>query len=207
MGQSVFPAPSSGISVADGNAAGWGASTEKWTLLTRTTTSSTNPTFSGLSGYKKYRLVSGGVYAGSSAAYTPKIYLNGDSSGNKYSWQSYGAAAYNTYGWQGTFDGGDQQNWIQVSPLSLSSGVNWGNSFDIIIDNANSSGGKVVTSEVNAYSNGYPARYHLTVRGTYNTTSPLSSIALVCNNTNNVTPALSFDLSGTTSFLELWGAN
>ena len=87
MGISVFPAPAGGgASVADGNAAGWGS--DAWVQLADVSTaiSTTNYSFTGLSGYRKLKLRVLGAYETSSGGGgLVRLVFNGDS-GSNYSW-------------------------------------------------------------------------------------------------------------------------
>lgn len=67
MGYSVFPAPSSGITVSDGNTAGWNRTNPAGLTLVASTgfgslTGTSTYTISGLSGYSFYRLIVTGYY-------------------------------------------------------------------------------------------------------------------------------------------------
>ena len=85
MGISVFPAPSSGITVADGNAAGWGS--DAWVELANVSqvVGTTSYSFTGLSGYRKLKLRVLGGFEVQSTGGIVKLVFNGDSGGN-YSW-------------------------------------------------------------------------------------------------------------------------
>ena len=211
MGATVFPPAASGPTLSEittaGTSAGWGATGGAWTLLDRkTAVSPTGITYSGLGSYKKYRIVCGGFYISDSSSYWPMITINGDNSGNKYSGNWQATVAYNTYGNQGWFDTFDQKNMIPIAPMNFGSAYNWGNRFIVEIDNVAGSS-KIIRSEAWGYHAGYPAQVHGEILGSYNSTSNISSIKLHVTNAWSTSETLSFNLNGTTSFIELWGTN
>lgn len=170
MGSTVFPAAATGPTLSEittaGTSAGWGATGGSWTYLqTFTANNSGTISFTGLSGYSKYKIV-GAMSAGTYG--TRRLRINNDSS-NLYSY-SYGleysglttpldyyASSYNA---------------DNHFPIGYSSG---GTNFscNLIISNANSSGIKLIESE-NIYLDG---RWNLRkLTGTYEGTSTVSSI-------------------------------
>lgn len=76
---SLVPA-SSGITVADGNTAGWNNTSPSWTLINYTNPSSVSSiTWSGLSGYKSYKVFCRGIVFNGTQGLG--IRINGDSNG------------------------------------------------------------------------------------------------------------------------------
>ena len=57
MGIAIFPAASAGITVAEGSAAGWGATQPQWNLITSTTSIANTYTFNSISGYRYLKLI------------------------------------------------------------------------------------------------------------------------------------------------------
>lgn len=83
---SLVPA-SAGITVSDGNAAGWGS--DAWVQLAAVnSTSASSYTFTGLSGYRKLRLGVTGIESSSVGSQPVYLVFNSDTNGtdNNYSW-------------------------------------------------------------------------------------------------------------------------
>jgi len=166
MGSSVFPAPAAGISVADGNAAGWGATATgdtTWTLIsTQTGNSSTNiMDFTSLSGYKKYRLV--GAVITNSTNQPGIVKVNNDTN-----------AIYNWHGVQTSSSTNSNLNgraFTTFEPFGYFSANN--GSFQLTIEQANLSGVKPVFGSSTFYDG---AEYSRTFTGEIRLLSAITSI-------------------------------
>ena len=148
MGQSVFPAPSSGYSVPN------------WQLVTSATPSGVSTvTFSGLSGYAKYRILAQGIVAVNGYS---EITFNGDSS-NHYSYGSvYGASS------------SPSMNQNVSTIVSSTNGLN--PSYDLQIDNALILAPKTFQGWIAEGTANNSLIFNL--NGVYQTTSLLTSITI-----------------------------
>jgi hypothetical protein len=185
MAINVFPAASSGISVADGNAAGWGATAgiPTWNLLQTWTLGGVNTfTFSGLSGYKSYKIITPLMSCGGSS--TLQMRINGDSAfnysmgyhgGNTSGFNSPGQAQFNIFNSSGT-------------PFQFVANIN----------QANSSGNKSV--DIDYLGQGGEAA--LKLWGSYGTTSAVNSITIFNANNNNFSAS-----NASANLVHLYGGN
>lgn len=133
MGSSVFPASASGITVAEGTAAGWGATAGaiNWTQISHSTASGTAVNLTGLGSYKYYRVVFSGITTAGTCSI--RLRLNNNSSSD-YFW--YGLA-YNANA-SGVANG-RQSNGIIVGLYNTATGV--ATNSDILVENPSSSTG------------------------------------------------------------------
>ena len=68
-----------GITVSDGNSAGWGSTEPQWTSIATSTTTGASVTFSGISGYRYLRLYIRDYVSGTST--TPRVQVNSTTTG------------------------------------------------------------------------------------------------------------------------------
>ncbi len=87
MSYSIYPPAASGITVADGNAAGWGS--DAWVQLAAiNSTGASSYSFTGLSNYRKLRLGVTGIESSTIGSQPVYLVFNSDtnSTDNNYSW-------------------------------------------------------------------------------------------------------------------------
>lgn len=212
MGSTVFPAAASGPTLAEitaaGTAANWGASGETWTLLNRkeyTGGYDWGYTYTGLSGYKKYKIKINGL--SSAAGRTPAVAFNSTSPANncshvlKYRTMNapsnlYTDTATNYYG-------------VPLAPAACSDLRR----AEVVIDNANSTtAAKTMTMTGAVYGSGI--LYDLEQGyGVFNSTSPISTIYLLLTpysvgQSNFVSNGSDYAMvQNGHGFVELWGGN
>lgn len=200
MGSTVFPAPASGITVAEGTAAGWGNAGETWTLLDRQTIDAYGFTYNGLSGYKKYKLRVFGMAAYSNPYLYPYIHLNGNT---EYKYSNYitgnGTNSSTPFGITSVGTSG--------LPLSYGALTIYQSVYaDIIIDNANSTtAAKTVSGKLITYTSSYGITT-FNNHGSWNSTSAVTTIKLGLTNNSSADSGYCF-FNGSSSYIEFYGGN
>lgn len=131
MSYSVYPAPSTGITQSDL------LTVPNWTYVGAFTLGSSSTTYSGISGYKKLRVLGVGLeHSGATGQQDLRMTINGSSNSVDYFYYTSANGAYTSVN---TYD--SSQAYINLSSLLPGSGYSQGfremNTFDFEIDNAN----------------------------------------------------------------------
>jgi len=141
---SLVPA-ASGISVSDGNTAGWGNTTENWIQLSSSNiTTGSTINFTGLGSYKYYRLVAHNLKANGAVAFRMRV---SGITNNTYCWE--GIAAFGSgVGNQANAE----QDYIYCGQYNPSPAI--GTRFNLVFENPSStSGARVVKGSLFDYYN------------------------------------------------------
>lgn len=183
MGIAVIPAPSSGITVSDGNSAGWNLGAEQWEQIAeyKSTTTVANIDFSSIpQTYRKLVL----NIVGLTTTTQDSVYLriNNDSTASTYS--RFGRSERSSNSGTITVIQQHSQNRMQ---LNGENNVEAGNTFHCFVEfqNYTSSNGKKLTW--NAYYFSPVGTEHFVAEGTFRkgtTTPAMTSLRLFTNATN-----------------------
>jgi len=190
---SLVPA-AAGITVADGNTAGWGRNTDNWTLLGRQTTGAASHNFTSLGGYKKIRINMARMELTSNTAF--RMQINGDTAGN-YSQ----ADAFNVTG--STTNINIQTSFTNSFFYALRNpGAGSQITFcEIVIDNADSTVGTKHVTFNNVYNDAsFGQVAYVEGQGDWNNLAAVTSI-------NLYVAAGITNLAGANGFIEVWGSN
>jgi hypothetical protein len=188
MGIAVFPAPSSGISVADGTSAGWSSGEPSWELITSSTSTGATVTFSSISGYRYLRLLVREYQGGSNI----KVTFNSSNSGY-------------THMQKGILSGGSSfaitsytnSDAFYLSYYSPTNGYTHPGGWVDIFDVNTSLPYKSIASH-GSYINSSQGEHQTENWGTWKNTSEITSLTLTLNSTG---------YGGTAGGLALYGAN
>jgi hypothetical protein len=185
MGVSVFPAPSTGITVSDGNAAGWGSTGgPTWTAISTPSVSGVSSFNFNLSGYKYYKLVFSNLgLSGNSSL----IFTFNNTTTNIYSYGHY-MALNSTVSADGTINA----NKITPNNNNYNAGIN-GYAY---LENPALSGAHTLEYEISARNTGSPFWTYSKGYGSWDATTAITS--------------LQFSVSGVTcssGAITLWGGN
>jgi len=183
MASTVFPAPSTAS-----------ASVPNWVLVSRSTSSAVTYNFTGLSGYKNYKLV-WSAFRTTSGGEQIQVRINGVTTG------AYGAStSYITPTGAGGPNAATSMNdtyyTLTGSDKTISSAQDQGPGFCLIEGADSTTGGKLLTSEAAFQSSGY--KYYAQGVGSANIAASITSILFgAITGSGTLNPA----------FVELWGAN
>lgn len=162
---SLVPA-SAGATVAEGNAAGWGAADIKWTHISTTTPSGSTYSFSGLSGYKKYRIVCSSIKCSAGSVIGFRINNNSSSI-----YDRFGIGGGNGSPWYVT----SQETTYHYSGYNAGTGSS-GMSCEYTIDAADLTGIKTIDGYLIMFDGG---QYGANMKSIVNQTSAVTSIQLI----------------------------
>jgi len=190
---SLVPA-AAGITVSDGNTAGWGKTSDNWVLLGRVTSNATSHNFTSLGGYKKLKINI--ARAEASVSTQMRLQFNGDTSNNYSQSTATRAVNYtNAVYVQNTMSGAHYN--VLYSPSS-------GGKIPYvttIIDNADSTvGAKHIMQEAVHNDSNFGNNTHSVTQGHWNNLSAITSLNLWFISGQ-------FNLTGNSGFIEVWGCN
>jgi hypothetical protein len=190
---SLVPA-SAGITVSDGNTAGWGKTSDNWVLLGRVTSNATSHNFTSLGGYKKLKINI--ARAEVTVSTQIRLQFNGDTANNYSTSAATRAVGFtNPVYINNTMSGG----WYNVLSSPSSGGAIL--YVTTIIDNADSTvGAKHLTQEAVHNDANFSNNTHSITQGHWNNLSAITSLNLYLISGQ-------FNLTGSPGFIEVWGTN
>jgi len=183
MGINTYPTPAT-------------SSVPNWTLLGRTTSSAGSYSFTGLGGYRQLKVNCGG-FATSTNSVIMCMQFNSDGTslyGNNYVGYLQATTPFSSYAYPA-------DPFYRITGLANSNATNAG-PFYVLIDRANATDSAKTMSCESSYSTGSGLQQYVRSVGTYNSTTPITSISIFGNPSTT-----SWNLASYNSFIEVWGAN